>query len=129
MCMFTFNRSLLYSLQLMVLDHSFSSCNFLDTIGHFIIFERVLISNIIIITYSVCARHTYFLNVISAIQIYDFHTFTVIYAPYSHNACYNKAIRIPVRMVWKNLIGCTRLTLSKISNHHSSKTIKVHILQ
>ena len=70
-----------------------------------------------------------FPNVISAIQIYDFHTFTVIYAPYSHNACYNKAIRIPVRMVWKNLIGCTRLTLSKISNHHSSKTIKVHILQ
>ena len=40
-----------------------------------------------------------FPNVISAIQIYDFHTFTVIYAPYSHNAYYNKAIRIPVRMV------------------------------
>ena len=39
-----------------------------------------------------------FPNVISAIQIYDFHTFTVIYAPYSHKACY-KAIRIPVRMV------------------------------
>ena len=28
-----------------------------------------------------------------------------------------------------NLNGCTRQKLSKMSNHHSSKTIKVHILQ
>ena len=83
-----------------VLDHFFSSCNFLDTIGHFIIFERVSV-NIKYYNYNIqcmCKAHL-FPNVISAIQIYDFHTLTVIYAPYSHKACYNKAIRIPVRMV------------------------------
>ena len=48
---------------------------------------------------------------------------------YSHKTRYNKPIRILVINISNNLIGCTRLKLSKMSNHQGSKTINVHIPQ